>query len=191
MVGTACSKVSHVRREENASDVGAVSCEAAHRDQRGEIAILNHAPNEDTSGIVARAEHCSVRSDCDAGHGDIVFRDQLMAAFILAQIPHAYCAGTIATDEFTLVWMDHHIVDWTAMIVVALHAAGSSIPDLDSAIFRGCHHPFPLAVKGDTCDIVCVSLESQDSTRVGGLDVVELDGVVASGGEISFVWRDA
>jgi hypothetical protein len=191
VVGAAGCEVPDVGREEDSSDVSAVSCEAAHRNQRGEVSILDHTPNEDTSSIVAGTQHGPIRSNSDAGNRDVVLRNQLMTAFVLAQIPDSYCARAIATNEFSLVWVDDHVVDWTAVVVIPLHAASSSIPNLDSTIFRGRHHPFSLAVKGDACDIVCVSFECEDGARVGGLDIVELDGVVASGGEIAFIWRDA
>lgn len=113
-----------------------------------------------------------------------------MTAFVLPQIPDAYCASAITADEFSLVWMDDHIVDCTEMIVVPLYAACSGIPDLDRAVFRGRYHPFSLAMKGHACDIVCVSLEGEDRAGVGGLDIVESDGMMTSGGEVSFVGRD-
>lgn len=114
-----------------------------------------------------------------------------MTAFVLAQVPDAHCASAITADEFSLVWMDDHIVDCTEVIVVPLYAACSGIPDLDGSVFGGRYHPFPLAMKGHACDVVRVSLEGEDRAGVGGFDIVESDGVMASGGEVSFIGRDA
>lgn len=58
-------------------------------------------------------------------------------------------------------------------------------------IFRACDHPFAFAVECDTSDVTSVALECQHSCRVGRLDVVQLDGVVACGGEEAFIRRDA
>lgn len=113
-----------------------------------------------------------------------------MTAFVLSQVPDAHSASAITADEFSLVWMDDHIVDCTEMIVVPLYAACSGIPDLDRAVFRGRYHPFSLAMKGHACNVVGVSFEGEDGAGVGGLDIVEFDGVMASGGKISFVGRD-
>jgi hypothetical protein len=46
-------------------------------------------------------------------------------------------------------------------------------------------------MKSDARDIVGMPFEGEDSAWVGGFDVVELDRVVASGGEIAFVGRNA
>lgn len=46
-------------------------------------------------------------------------------------------------------------------------------------------------MEGDSGDVARVALEGQQRVRVGGLDVVELDGVVARAGEEALVGRDA
>jgi hypothetical protein len=56
-----------------------------------------------------------------------------------------------------------------------------------STIFRTGNHPFSLAVKCDSCDVSSVAFESEDCGRVGGLDIVELDFLVAGGGEKALV----
>lgn len=191
MVGATSSEMANVGGEEDPCDVGAVSREFADGDERSDIAVLDHAPYKDTASVVAGAKHGTIRSYRDAGDGDIVFGDQLVTAFILAQIPDTYSTSTIAADEFSLVWVDDYIIDCVEMVVVALDAACSSVPYLDSAVFRGRNHPFSLAVKGHACNVVCVTFEGEDSAGVGGLDVVEFNGVVASGGKISLVGGDA
>jgi hypothetical protein len=42
-------------------------------------------------------------------------------------------------------------------------------------------------VKCDSCDVSSVAFESEDCGRVGGLDIVELDFLVAGGGEKALV----
>jgi hypothetical protein len=46
-------------------------------------------------------------------------------------------------------------------------------------------------VKGDAGDVACVALEGEQRVGVGGLDVEELDGVVAGRGEVALVGGDA
>ena len=53
------------------------------------------------------------------------------------------------------------------------------------------NHPFTLAVECNACDIPSVALEGNNSRRVSGLDVVELDVVVAGGSEEALVRRYA
>lgn len=87
--------------------------------------------------------------------------------------------------------MNNYIIDSAEVIVVALDAACSGVPYLYGAVFRGGYHPFSLAMKGHACDVVGVTFEGEDRAGVGGLDVVEFDGVMSSGGEISLVGGDA
>ena len=46
-------------------------------------------------------------------------------------------------------------------------------------------------MEGNAGDVGCVAIEGEDGVRVGRLDIVEFDGMVAGGCEIAFVWRDA
>jgi len=46
-------------------------------------------------------------------------------------------------------------------------------------------------VEGDARDVSRMALELQDGVRVGGLDIVELHGVVARGGEVALVGGNA
>ena len=46
-------------------------------------------------------------------------------------------------------------------------------------------------MEGYACDVARMSIESEDRIGVRGLDVVELDGVVAGGCQVAFVGGDA
>lgn len=124
-------------------------------------------------------------------HGHIVLGNQLMSADALAKIPNADNTGTIATDQFSLVRVDHDIVDSRFMNVVALKAACTRVPDLHSAILGASHHPLPLAMERHPSDIAGVAIECHHRVRVGGLDVVKLHIAMSSCGQIALVGRDA
>lgn len=87
--------------------------------------------------------------------------------------------------------MDHHVVGRALVVVAPLDGAGPGLPDLDGAVLRARDHPLALAVEGDAGDVAGMALERQQRVRVGGLDVVELDSVVARGGEEALVGGDA
>jgi len=87
--------------------------------------------------------------------------------------------------------VDDYIVDSVAVRVAALNSASASLPDLNRAILRACDHPFALAVERNARDITRVAIEGEEGVWVRGLDVVELDCVVACSGEETLVWRDA
>jgi hypothetical protein len=114
-----------------------------------------------------------------------------VTALILAQIPDPHIAPAITANELALVRMNNYIVDGRAVRVVPLDAARARIPYLDRAVFGARHHPLALAVERDACDVGRVAFEGQDGVRVCGFDLVELDGVVASGGEEALVGGDA
>lgn len=46
-----------------------------------------------------------------------------MRALVLAEVPDPYVATAIATDQFSLVWVNDHIVDRDTVGVVALDIA--------------------------------------------------------------------
>ena len=77
------------------------------------------------------------------------------------------------------------------MLIIPLHRGPARIPDFDGPIFRTGDHPFPLAMEGDARDVAGVAFEDMEGGRVRGADVVELDVVVAGGGEEAFVGGDA
>ena len=86
--------------------------------------------------------------------------------------------------------MDHHIVHCTSVRVAALDSSIPCLPNFDRAILRACDHPFPLAVKRNTCDIARVPFEGEDRVWVRRLYIVKLDGMVASCGEEALVGGD-
>lgn len=114
-----------------------------------------------------------------------------MRTCVFCQIPHSDGSRSIAADNFTLVGMDHNVVGWRAMIVASLNRTCPSLPNLHGAILRARHHPFSFAMKGNACDVSRVALKRQKRVRIRRFDVIELDRVVASGGEKALVGGDA
>jgi hypothetical protein len=87
--------------------------------------------------------------------------------------------------------MDDYIIHCRSMCIATLYCACSCFPNLDRAIFRAADHPFAFAVERDACNVPCVAFKDNMRVGVGGLDVVELDGMVAGGGEEFLVWGNA
>lgn len=141
--------------------------------------------------VVARAHHAPIRRHRHARDADVVFGYQLVAALVLAQIPDPDIAAPVAANQLALVRMDHHVVHGHAVRVVPLHIAAACVPDLDCAVLGAGHQPLGLDVECDAGDVGRVPVEGQDGVWVGRLDVVELDRVVAGGGEVALVRRDA
>lgn len=141
--------------------------------------------------IIGSAENCAIRSNCHAGDRDILLGYQLMRTIVLSQIPDANTTAPVTADDLALIRVNHDIVDRAAVVVAALDGATARLPDLDSTILRARDHPFALAVERDARDVARVALEGQQGVGVGGLDVEELDGVVAGGREEALVGRDA
>jgi hypothetical protein len=146
---------------------------------------------EGTYGVVAGAEHGAIACNCDRSYGNIILGDELVRALVLPQVPNPHCASPITADQLALIRMYDHIVDSAAMVVIPLHTSTPSIPDLDSAVFGRCNHPFALTVESYACDVAGVTVECEDGGWIGGFDVVELDGVVASSCEVTFIGGDA
>jgi hypothetical protein len=114
-----------------------------------------------------------------------------MRACVLGQIPKPDAPRSVAANDLALVRVDYHVVRWGAMVVAPLYCARPCLPYFDSAVFRACHHPFSLAVKGDACDVARVALKDKVWRWIGVSDFKELDCVMAGGGKISLVGRDA
>lgn len=114
-----------------------------------------------------------------------------MGTVVLSQIPHPDTSRPIAADDLTLVGMNHHVIRRTAMVVASLNRSGPRLPDLDGPVLGASYHPFPLAVKRNTCDVSSVALKCQQRVRIRRLNIVQLDGMMASGGKVSLVGRDA
>lgn len=114
-----------------------------------------------------------------------------MSTLVLAEIPDPDISTTVTGDEFALVGMDNHIIDRLAMRVVSLDASGASVPDLDSAIFRACDHPFPFAMESYPRNVAGVTVEGKNGARISRADIVKLDIMTTSGRKIALVWRYA
>lgn len=114
-----------------------------------------------------------------------------MGTVVLSQIPHPDTSRPIAADDLTLVGVNNHVVGWAAMVVASLNGSSPCLPDLDGPVLGASYHPFPLAVKRDACDIPGVALKCQQRVRIRRLDIIQLDGMMASGGKVSLVGGDA
>ena len=113
-----------------------------------------------------------------------------MSTLVLAEIPDPDISTTVTRNKLALVRMNNHIIDRGAMRVIALNAASTSIPDLDSAIFRACNHPFAFAMKGYARNVAGMTFKGEDRARIGRADIVELNIVITGGCKIALVWRD-
>lgn len=111
-----------------------------------------------------------------------------MRAVVLSEVPDPNIAAAIAANDLALVWVYDNIVDRTAMIVASLDSPTAGLPDLNGAILRAGHHPFSFTVEGYARDISSVALKGQQGIGVGGLDIVELDSMVARCCEETLVW---
>lgn len=141
--------------------------------------------------VVSRAQQGAVCSDGDARHRHVLLGNQLVGTAVLGKVPDPDAAGPVAADDLALVGVYDDVVGGTAVVVAALDGAAAGLPDLDGAVLGARDHPLALAVEGDARDVARVALEGEQRVRVGGLDVEELDRVVARGGEEALVGRDA
>lgn len=114
-----------------------------------------------------------------------------MGAIILRQIPDPDTTTAVTRHYFPLIRMNHHIIDWTPMIITPLYSSCSRLPYLHRTIFTTGNHPFPFAVEGHAGDVVGVAFECEDRVWICGFDVVELDVGVGGGGEEALVGGDA
>lgn len=114
-----------------------------------------------------------------------------MGAVVLREVPDPDAPGPVAANDLALVGVDYHVVGRALVVVTPLDRARSRLPDLDGPVLGARDHPLALAVEGDTGDVAGMPLERQQRVRVGGFDVVELDGVVARGGEEALIRGDA
>lgn len=141
--------------------------------------------------VIGSAKQRPIRSNRDARDAHVLLGDQLMATVISREIPHAHAARAIAANNLALVRVDDDVVDGATVVVAALDGAAARLPNLDGAVLGARHHPLALAVERDARDVARVALKRQQRVGVGRLDVKELDGVVAGGGEVALVGRDA
>lgn len=142
-----------------------------------------------TYSVVPGANHTTVAGNCDTSHADVVLGYQLVRALVLAQVPNPHVSSAITADQLALIRMNDHVVDGHSVRIVALHIATPGIPDLYGAVLARCNKPLRLAMKRYTRDVGCMSVEGKDRIRIGGLDIVKLDCMVARGGEVAFIGR--
>ena len=153
MVGGAGGELADVWREENTGDVFVVSLELGDWHELGYISRLEHTPNVDVSlcicispmsfrrtvggthGVVPSHQHTTVGRNAHTADRDVVFGNQLVSALILSQIPDANVSCLVAANQFSLVGMDHYIVDRRVVLIIALNLACASIPNLDGSVF--------------------------------------------------------
>lgn len=134
VVCRASSEVADIGRQEDAGDVGAMGAELGDGDEACDVADGDETP--DVDGAVDAVADCgaeerAVGGDGDGGDALVFFRYELVAAFVLAEVPNADVAASIAGDELALVWVDDDVVHGDAMGVVALDVAAAGVPDLD------------------------------------------------------------
>lgn len=175
-------------------DIGSVCVQPRKKNgvraRKGATGKENRESGVATHIIVGSAKDRAICGNRDTGDRDILLGDQLMGAVVLSQVPDADTTTPVAADDLALVGVDHDVVDGTAVVVAALDGAAARLPDLHGAILRARDHPLALAVERDARDVARVALEGQQGVGVGRLDVEELDGVVARGGEEALVGRD-
>jgi hypothetical protein len=114
-----------------------------------------------------------------------------VGAIILSKVPDTNTSATVTANDLALVGVNHDIVDWAAVRVASLNSTSTSLPDLDSAILGACNHPLALTMECDTGDVAGVALKGEKRIRVGRLDIIQFDSMMAGGGEESLVRRDA
>lgn len=95
-----------------------------------------------------------------------------MGARVFGQVPYPHGAGPVTADNFALVRVNYDVVCRVAVVVAALNGARSRFPNLDCAVFGARHHPFTLAVEGDTRNIARVAFKCEKRVGVCGLDIV-------------------
>ena len=113
-----------------------------------------------------------------------------MSAFILTEIPDANISTTVTRNQLPLIRVDNDVIDRNLVIVIALYAACSCVPDLYGAIFRAGDHPFTLTVKGNTGNVSGMAVESKNRGRIGRAYIIKLDVVIACRSKEAFVRRD-
>lgn len=128
--------MSDVWGEEHARDVGAVGAVFGYRDEGCDVADGDEAPDED-GAVHAVADGCAekgaVGGDGHGGHGLVVFGHELVAAFVLAEVPDAHVAAPVAGYQLALVRVDYDVVDGDAVRVVALDVPAACVPNFDGA----------------------------------------------------------
>jgi len=180
VVGGAGCEVADVGGKQDAVDVLVVGQKASNRDEGGDVAVLDHAPDVDVALVRGSAWNLEINETCRRGayrvvpsaekrtiarhghtsHRDIILRNELVSALVFAQVPDPDISSTVTANEFALIRMNDNIVDRNSMAVVTLISASAGIPDLDIAIFGASDHPFSLTVESYSSDVAGVTFES-------------------------------
>ena len=113
-----------------------------------------------------------------------------MRAVVFSEVPNTNAASAVAAYDLALVGVDNYVVDCGAVAVAPLNRATASLPDLDGAVLRAGNHPFAFAVKSNAGDIACMAFECKERVWIGGLDIVELDSVVACSSKETLIGGD-
>lgn len=187
MVGATSGQFLDVWREENARDALLVSVELGNWQELSSIIGLDKVPDKNVALVVRSTEQRAIASYGDARDGDVLLWDKLVRAIVLGKIPNAHASVSIAADDLALVGVNHDIVGGASVRIASLDGTRTGLPDLDSAVLGASYHPLPFAVKCDAGNVARVAFKGMKRIGVGGLDVVELDSVVACGGEESLV----
>ena len=111
MIGGAGGEELDVRGEEEAGEICLVGVEDAAGLKGGGVLVLVHAPDVHVAFIVASCEEGAIAGDADGWDGYIIFGNELMGAFIIAQVPDHDNPAAIAGDELALVGVDDDVVD--------------------------------------------------------------------------------
>jgi hypothetical protein len=203
VVGAAGCEVLNVGGQEHAGYVLGMGFEMCYRHKLGFFAVLEEVPDIDASlgdvsktplenrdgtyRVCSSAKSRSVTSNSNAWYWDIFLRNELVRAVVLSKIPNANTAATVTADNFALIWVDHHIIDWASMRIAALYRTTPRLPDLDRAILRACNHPFPLAMERNSSYVSSVAFETKERIGIRRFDIVELDGMMTRSCKETFV----
>lgn len=87
----------------------------------GRVVVLIHAPDVDIAFVVACRKQRTIASNADAGYGNVVLRDELMSALVIAKIPNHEYTTAVGTDQLALVGVNYHVVNGVVMGVMSLH----------------------------------------------------------------------
>lgn len=134
-----------------------------------------HLPDIAVPLVVARYQHRPVRGTADRLDRHIVLGNQLVRAFVFAQVPYLHRAVLVARYQLSLVRVDDHLVHGAVVFVVSLDRRAADVPHFDCSVLAGGAHPSVVDLEGDGRDVVRVALERLHGAWVRRPDVVEID----------------
>ena len=140
--------------------------------------------------VISGAEQGTITSDTNTRDRDALLGDELVSAATFGKIPDTDRPAVIAANQFSLIRVDHNVIDRGLVDVVALETPGASIPDFDGAVLGAGHHPLSFAMESHAGDVAAMALEGHGWVGVGGLDVEELDIMASCCGEETLVRGD-